>query len=48
MATKKSKAFAEALEELERFKIEWAIENPDASPDEFAQAVADKADELDL
>lgn len=45
---RKSKQFAEAIEEFERFKIEWAIENPDASPDEYAQAIAEKAEELDL
>jgi len=44
----KSDRFAEAIEEFERFKIEWAIEHPDATPDEYAQAVAEKAEELDL
>jgi len=44
----KSDRFAEAIEEFERFKIEWAIDHPDATPEEYEQAVKDKAEELDL
>jgi len=44
----KSQRFAEAMEELERFKIEWAIEHPDATPEEYMEAIKEKAEELDL
>lgn len=44
----RSQRFAEAIEEFERFKIEWAIEHPDATPEEYEQAIREKAEELDL
>lgn len=45
---KKSRALANALEELDRFKAEWKLENPDATEDEYEQAISQKAEELDL
>ena len=48
MQERKSKKFAEAIEEFERFKAEWDVEHPDASDDERQKAISDKAEELDL
>jgi hypothetical protein len=45
---KKSRAFASALEEFEKFKAEWEMEHPDATEDEYLQAISQKAEELDL
>ena len=45
---KKSKKFADALEEFEAFKIEFHFMNPDATEEEYQKALEDKAQELDL
>lgn len=45
---KKSKKFAEALEELEAFKVEYRYTHPEATEDEYREAVEQKAEELDL
>lgn len=45
---KKSKQFAKALEELESFKIEYRYTHPDATEEEYKEAVEKKAEELDL
>jgi len=45
---KKSKAFAQALEEFEEFKIKWKKDHPEASQEDYMQAITKKAEELDL
>lgn len=45
---RKSKKFAKAIEEFERFKAEWWLNNPDATEEEYQQTIAEKAEELDL
>lgn len=45
---KKSRAFASALEEFEKFKAEWEMENPDATDEEYLEAISQKAEELNL
>lgn len=45
---KKSRAFASALEEFEKFKAEWEMENPDATEEEYLEAISQKAEELNL
>lgn len=44
----KAKKFGEALEEFERFKVQWEAEHPNASEDEYLEAISAKAEELDL
>lgn len=45
---KKSIAFGKALDEFQRFKAEWKKNHPNATQEEYAKAVAEKAKELDL
>lgn len=45
---RKSKAFGEVLEEYEKFKQEYWDKHPDASPQQYEQAMREKARELDL
>ena len=45
---KKAKKFKEALEEFDRFKIEYRQTHPNASEEEYKKAIKEKARELDL
>lgn len=45
---KKSRQFGEALAEYERFKQEFREKHPDATPQEYEQAMRKKARELDI
>ena len=45
---KKSLKFAEALERLEEFKVEYHFMHPEATEEEYQAAVEEKAHELDL
>lgn len=44
----KVKKFADAIEEFHRFKAEWKRDHPEASEEEYMQAITQKARELDL
>ena len=44
----KIKKFADAIEEFRRFKVQWKKEHPQATEEEYQQAVKQKAKELDL
>ena len=45
---RKAKKFKNALDEFDRFKQEWKLDNPNATEEEYMKAITEKAQELDL